>query len=167
MDEPRQRRWLEEWGGLWGLPGLDRRLRLVFSPRIRRSLGLCRPERGELRLHPALRDAPTGLLREVVCHEAAHAAVHLLHGRKPRPHGREWQDLMRAAGFEPRVRFPPSALPEEVLEATRPRHAWLHVCSGCGARWTAGRRDRRWRCQRCVEAGRPGRLRATRVTSPR
>lgn len=157
--------WLADWGALWGVPDLELSVRLVFSARIRRSLGLCRPESGELRLHPALREGPPELLREVVAHEAAHAAIHRLYGRRARPHGVEWRRLMLLAGLEPRVRFPAAALPGHLLEATRPRFAYLHTCAACGARWTAGRRDRRWRCRRCVEAGRPGRLAVTRVAN--
>lgn len=97
--------WLANWAAIWGVPDLPSRVRIVFSQRLRRALGRCSPRTGSIRLNPGLLDAAPEALREVVCHEAAHAAVWLLHGRSARPHGREWKDLMRRAGYEPRVRW--------------------------------------------------------------
>ena len=111
--------WLEEWESLWGVPGLSAHARVTFSGRLRRALGRCSPRSGSIRLNPALLDADPEVLREVVCHEAAHAAAWLLHGRQARPHGREWKALMRQAGYEPRVRWPEASVPEAVRERSR------------------------------------------------
>ena len=103
--------WLAAWSSLWRTPDLPDRVHIVFSNRLRSSLGRCSPRTGSIRLNPGLLEADPAILREVVCHEAAHVAAWLLHGRRARPHGREWKDLMRAAGYEPRVRWPHGALP--------------------------------------------------------
>jgi len=103
---------IAHWATTWERPGLEQRLYISFSSRMTRSLGRCHPERGVIRLASWLREAPAGLLAEVLCHEVAHVATYELHGRACRPHGVEWQALMRAAGFEPRVRLPAELLPQ-------------------------------------------------------
>lgn len=153
--------WISEWAGAWGTPQLPGHIRVGFSTRLRRSLGRCLPKTGEIRLHGALRDVPVGLLREVLCHEAAHIAVHLLHGRRVRPHGKEWARLMRTAGYEPKARMALDRLPEVLRAATRSRKLWDHRCRVCGAARTARRPVHRWRCRACRESGRPGRLEIT------
>lgn len=45
-------------------------------------------------------------LRATVPHEVAHYAVYRVHGgRRVRPHGPQWQAIMRALGAEPTVTF--------------------------------------------------------------
>jgi hypothetical protein len=114
------RRLLAPWAETWGLAGLEHRLEITFSSRFRSSLGRCVPSTGKIRLAEFLLTGPPAVLREVLCHEAAHAAVHELHGRGPRPHGPEWRMLMRAAGFEPRVKLPADLLPNLLLHRSRP-----------------------------------------------
>jgi len=92
-------------------------------------------------------------LREVLCHEAAHLAVHVLHGLKARPHGAEWARLMRIAGFEPRVRFDPARLTSGLRSWVRAGTAYDHRCPVCGASRMAGRPVRNWHCRRCADAG--------------
>lgn len=148
---------LARWASLWRLPGLEHRVSISFSPRMRRCLGRCMPQQGIIRLNPRLvRDPP--MLLEVVCHELAHAAVFELYGRKVRPHGVEWAALMRAAGFEPRVRVHwPFAGQGARFE---------HRCPVCQASRIGGRRVRQWRCVTCLRAGRGGRLEITRLAAP-
>jgi hypothetical protein len=112
--------WISHWSSLWRIPDLPGRVHITFSPRLRASLGRCSTRTGSIRLNPGLLRADPEVLREVVCHEAAHVAAWLLHGRRARPHGREWKDLMRAAGYEPRARWPRHALPEALRLRTRP-----------------------------------------------
>jgi hypothetical protein len=113
-----------EWARTWGVPGLETRLAISFSTRMTRSLGRCHPERKTIRLACWLREAPEPLLVEVMAHETAHVAVHELHGRGCRPHGREWQELMRSAGFRARARIPEEDLPaigRRIAHASRRR----------------------------------------------
>lgn len=113
--------WIRHWSQLWTLPHLPQSLRIEFSLRIRRSLGRCYPSKGVIRLNQRLLDGPEEFLREVVCHEVAHIAVHLVHGNSRRPHGPEWAGFMRAAGYVPRARLPMECLPENVREAAAPK----------------------------------------------
>lgn len=108
------------WGELWGLPKLAAATSLRVSTRFRRSLGSYRASRREITLAAWLVDEPTPLLDEVLCHEAAHAAVHLTYGTGKRPHGREWRDFMARAGVPARVRIPESELPPSRRSAGRP-----------------------------------------------
>jgi hypothetical protein len=72
--------WPSTWAVAWDIPDLASPVEIVFSRRIRRSLGRCVPRTGEIRLNPALLQAGDDVLREVLCHEAAHAATWILRG---------------------------------------------------------------------------------------
>lgn len=159
---------IDRWGAVWGVAELSAHVRVEFSSRLRRSLGRAEPRRGVVRLAAALESAAPALLAEVLCHELAHVAVHLVHRRRVRPHGPEWAALMRTAGFEPRVRFDARDLPPELAlrhAAARRRAArvFLHTCPVCAANRLARRPVHGWRCAVCLGAGRDGRLLVTRV----
>jgi predicted SprT family Zn-dependent metalloprotease len=154
---------LSELGELWGLQDLEARVTVSFSDRFRSSLGRCVPATGEVRLASFLKAASSGLLREALCHEAAHAAVYQIHGARARPHGQEWRDLMRVAGFEPRARVPAS-----VLEGLAPKRransaTWQHRCPVCRATRIARTAVPRWRCAVCLADGLDGDLVITRI----
>lgn len=156
------------WESLWGLPGLVDSVRVELSTRFRTSLGLCRPAQGRIRLAADLvssegsGEGRAGLLEEVFCHELAHLAVYRLYGKRAKPHGPEWKALMVRAGFPPavRVRENDPRLPDQI---TRPRARWEHRCPICRIERVAGRPVRQWRCVRCRNAGRPGRLEIRRL----
>ncbi len=166
---------LVRWAALWGVPRMGEELRLRVSTRMRRSLGSYRAARDEIALAvwlfeaPPAQTAPTThathatLLHEVLCHEGAHAAVHRVHGRSVRPHGREWRGFMERAGLRPRVRIPleelPAARRAELVQTGR----WVHRCPVCQATRLARTRVPRWRCRRCRERGLGGELRVERV----
>lgn len=101
---PELRKDLAEWCELWRVPELASQIEISFSHRLRRSLGRCHPKHAIVRLHPGLVESPE-VLREVLCHEVAHAAAYALYRRRLRPHGREWGALMRAAGYRPRATY--------------------------------------------------------------
>lgn len=208
---------LDEWARLWCVPDLAKGVGVRASGRMRRTLGNYRAARRQITLAAWLFDPiQRTLLEEVLCHEAAHAAVHLAHSgpgrsRSPmsraaesgardgkaasglvakvraqlsrlaprprrraapriRPHGPEWRAFMEAAGYTPRVRIPESAMPTglraEWAEKARSRK-WEHRCPVCQVRRIARTRVTRWRCKRCVEAGRGGRLVIERVGAPK
>jgi predicted SprT family Zn-dependent metalloprotease len=150
--------WLADWAAEWRVSDLPSRVSIVFSARLQSSLGRCAPHAGVIRLNPGLLDGDPGVLREVVCHEAAHVATWLLHGREARAHGREWKDLMRLAGYEPRVRWSEAAIPESVRVRRSPQAFYVHTCPVCHADWVARRVVTAWRCGTCRGAGREGRL---------
>jgi predicted SprT family Zn-dependent metalloprotease len=146
------------WTAKWGVPGLESRIRIVVSPRMRVSLGLYVARLKEIRIADFLFDGPTSLLQEVVCHEFAHAAVDERFGRRGRPHGHQWRSFMRGAGHEPRVRIPSVELERMIPIAKSRRVAWLHRCPVCRAKRVGGRPVSSWRCVACVSSGLKGRL---------
>jgi SprT protein len=152
----------ERWAELWGLPGLTESVTVEFSSRFRSSLGLCRPVQGGIRLAAHLANGNGDLLAEVLCHELAHVAAYRLHGRRIRPHGREWKSLVAAAGFEPRARFQ-TADAKFPPRSRKPRARWEHRCPVCHATRVAGRPVRNWRCVKCRRAGLSGKLIITRI----
>jgi predicted SprT family Zn-dependent metalloprotease len=151
---------LSEFGRLWEVPTLERNVHVSFSRRCRRALGRAHPTTGVVRLHAGLLQESAALLDEVLCHEAAHIAAYLQSGRRRiRPHGLEWQTLMRTAGYVPRVRMTlDDALARRLAAHAPPPVAWEHYCPVCDLRTIARRAVRRWRCARCLRAGRPGQL---------
>src|SRR4051812_36073001 len=96
-------RLMQEWATLWELPGFQHGISLAFNPRLHRSLGRCTPARGRVVIQAGLLDGPLNRLSDVVCHEVAHVAAFLLSGSTRQPHGELWQELVSAAGFQPRV----------------------------------------------------------------
>ena len=158
--------WLMEWAGVWRVRGLVGRVQVEPGRRLRSSLGRCEPASGKVRIHPALFEPENAeLFREVACHEAAHVATYLLHGRNVRPHGREWKSLIVAAGYPPTARMNPARLSESLQERLQPRVSYRHRCLGCGATRVARRRFKRWRCRTCYEAGLNGKMQIVRLTS--
>ena len=154
---------IKRWAAVWSLPGLEDRVSVTFSRRFRSSLGRCAPSSGEIRLAAFLQDGPRALLIEALCHEAAHAAVHELHGHGPKPHGAEWRVLMQAAGYQPRARVPAALLEDLAPSSKRTRPTWLHRCPVCQASRIARRAVHRWRCAACVKSGLNGLLLIERV----
>jgi predicted SprT family Zn-dependent metalloprotease len=95
----------------------------------------------------------------VLVHELAHAAAVELHGRKVRPHGKEWAALVekaQRAGFK-------TATPRRATPATTPTkratsNRFAHVCPVCHFKRIAKRRVTTWRCPDCRAAGLQGDL---------
>ena len=153
----RLNRWSKQWGCRWKLPGLKDRIIVEFSPRLRVSLGRSYPQRGLVRLNLSLK-TEDALLREVLCHEVAHVAVFELHGTKCRPHGTEWQTLVRTAGFEPHVRCKHVGSQAAQQFVARVVPFFEHRCPVCQAVRHARRRMSRWRCAACVAVGLDGEM---------
>jgi SprT protein len=154
------------WAALWGLPGLERRVTIRFSRRLTASLGRATPARRSVRLAAALAAGPPAFLAEVLCHELAHVAAWEIHGDGIRPHGREWKELMRRAGYRPSTRLTPPpglALPAPRRRRRRRRYLYDHRCETCGWSRTARAVVRRWRCAPCADAGRVGKLAIWRI----
>lgn len=154
---PRLQRRLDRWLARWGTPALASSLRIEFSPRLRRAFGRCYQDERLIRLTPSLLDTQSHLLAEILCHEAAHAAVYERHGALARPHGEEWEEMMRIAGFEPRVRIP-VAVRNTAAEPARDRVLYLHRCPVCDRSRHAARPMHNWRCRTCVSTRSQGQL---------
>jgi predicted SprT family Zn-dependent metalloprotease len=156
---------LARWGRLWGVPQLDSRVSVRTSSRFQRSLGSYRTRRAEITLAEWLVEGSAQILEEVLCHEAAHAAVHLLHGDGVRPHGLEWRRLMARAEMPARLRIPASCLPASQRSLSSQSRMWEHRCPVCQATRFAKTRVVRWRCRTCREAGLAGNLLIERIPS--
>jgi len=154
---PRLQRRLDRWLECWGTPALASSLRIEFSPRLRRAFGRCYQDERLIRLTPSLLDTQSYLLAEILCHEAAHAAVYERHGTVARPHGEEWEEMMRLAGFEPRVRIP-VVVRNTTREAARARVIYLHRCPVCDLSRHATRPMHNWRCRTCLGTRSQGQL---------
>ena len=151
---------LSRWGRLWGIPNLSTQLHVVFSRRLRATLARCRPAEAKIVLRDDLECAPKQRLAEVLCHEAAHVATHMLHGREAKPHGPEWQRLVRLAGFKPTVRAPQRRLSKR-LQRRKTCRIYEHRCAVCQMLRIARRPVPTWRCSECLQAGLDGLLTIT------
>lgn len=154
--EDRIQRLLRHCGERWGLAGFEQSVRVEWGHRLRRSLGRVHIERRVVRLSTELAAAPVDLLLEVLCHESAHLAASDLYGRRCQPHGPEWVELVRTAGFKPRRRIPWSAPSPRTQPVTARRRRYVHRCPVCQLQLSAWRPVRKWRCAACVAAGLPG-----------
>lgn len=151
------------WFATWQLAPLADAVRVRFSPRMFRAIGRAHPARCLVTLADGVRALPAPTVLDILAHECAHLAAYARHGRGIRPHGTEWQRLMRAAGFVPRVRFADLAAIDVVRAHARLPVRYLHRCPLCGAARESSRRMRRWRCGACYEIGRDGRLEIIRI----
>jgi len=139
----------------WSVERVDPQV--TVSDRLTTTLARCWPRTGRIELSArALGDRVR--LPELLCHEAAHLAVHVLHGPRCRPHGPEWQALMRQAGFEPRATIVSACRVVRPKPARAATARYEHVCPVCHTRRTAKRPVPRWRCAACVAAGLDGKM---------
>ncbi len=100
------------WCSLWNVSTLVPEISVTISRRMSSSLGRASYTRQSIGLqHTLLDPTATELLREVLCHEAAHLAAYRLHGKTIRPHGSQWKSLLSAAGYPPRVTIAAKTLP--------------------------------------------------------
>lgn len=157
---------IRPWAKQWGLPGIEAGISVRFSTRLKRSLGRSWPRRGEIVLHPKLRDAKPTDLAMVVCHEAAHIASYQLYGGKAAPHGAEWAALVSSVGFAPVTRVSALGAIQVAPKSRGPlqptaRRLVLHRCPVCQSKRVARRIVSGWRCAECVAAGLDGLLETT------
>jgi predicted SprT family Zn-dependent metalloprotease len=103
------------------------------------------------------------VLFETLCHEAAHIAAYYLYGARAKPHGPEWQSLLKLAGLEPRTAINAG----DAIGLNEPSHRagilYQYHCPTCGMLHRARFRTSMLRCRGCVDAGRSGVLTVTRV----
>ena len=144
------------WLDVWTLRELESPVRFKFSTRMFRTVGRCYPSKQLITLAAAVPEMSEYNVRSILCHELAHLAAYELFGRHIKPHGREWQVLMRAAGFPPHVRFD-DVEAIALLQARAPkRRRYVHRCPVCAAQRISARRVPAWRCGACYEIGRDG-----------
>lgn len=149
---------ISDLGAIWGVPDFASSVSIRLSTRQRRTLGKYRARTAEITVAACLIEADDQLLREVLCHEAAHAAVRALHGAGLPPHGPEWRSLMAKAGFPARATIPLSDLPATPNTKNIESAMWEHRCPVCQATRYARTRVTRWRCHGCRTRGDSGAL---------
>ena len=137
---------------IWDVAEIADEIQVSFSNRITRSLGRTQPASKIVRLNPRLITSKRDVFKAVVCHELAHIAAQHLHGGSIRPHGREWQALVRAAGHEPCVQMEV----ELGITPVKQDKCYTHYCPVCHTRRTAKKQMKRWRCGECVANGLSG-----------
>ena len=153
------REFLSSFGVVWKIESLENTVTVKFSGKMVHSLGNCRPEAALIRLNKVLLDVRNEkILREILCHEAAHAAVFILYGKKCKPHGPEWRSLLLAAGYPPRTRIPGNEVHGLLRIRRKSRYLYTHRCMNCGAIFRAKKTDHRWRCKNCLVKGLEGSL---------
>lgn len=141
-------------------------MNVVFSPRMVKSLGRCDLRSKTIRLNPKLKGRRGRILLEVLCHEAAHIAVHEKYGPGSSPHGEEWRRYVRQAGFVPRVTAGLKGLELPQRDRKTSSAPYEHRCPVCQMTRTSSRPVSRWRCAACVGAGLDGRLIVERIIKP-
>lgn len=156
----------QELASSWSLPELAVTARIEYSTRMTTALGRCIPGRRTVRLNARLRDTAPDLIREVLCHELAHLAVHLRFGAAARPHGPEWCALVEGAGYIPRRRAPRVLDGGRISAPARTVSRFEHRCPVCQAVRIARTSTLRWRCAECVADGLDGGLIVSRVAPP-
>jgi predicted SprT family Zn-dependent metalloprotease len=157
-----------EIGRKWGRTSIRDRIEVEVSPRLRRSLGRADLRAGRIVISPRA-CADRTLLAEVLTHELAHVVAFDLVGDDEPPHGPTWANLVRAAGYAPRLRLPVAdphgAAITPGAAIIKPQAIFAHRCTICQSERTARRRVGTWRCADCVAAGLDGLLSVTRRVS--
>lgn len=149
------RRLLRRWAKIWETEALAEQAQIEWSSRLTRTLGRAYPQQMLIRLNARLREPKHAIiLKEVLCHEAAHLAVHSLHGRDAAMHGPEWKRLVELAGYTPCTGI---HIPELVSRGVSPIR-YEHYCPACQAKRFAKRRQLSWRCVACRQLGLDGKL---------
>lgn len=165
-DTERFRSAISCWAKSWGVESLEERVNVVFSLRMVKSLGRCDLRSKTIRLNPYLKRHRGKILLEVLCHEAAHIAVHEKYGPGSSPHGEEWRRYVIQAGFVPRVTASLKGLNPAMAPQKTPSALYEHRCPICQMTRTSSRPVSRWRCAACVGAGLDGRLIVERIIKP-
>lgn len=156
------RRLLATWERSWGTTDLASALRVVPNPRLTVTAGRCAPSKRVIELRPDVFASRSRVFAQVLCHEAAHLAVHQMYGRNEPPHGDHWSALVEAAGFEPKIGARRSCFVRRQRLSPKRRRNYEHRCPVCQSIRLARQPMRRWRCSSCVQAGLSGELRISR-----
>ena len=155
---------LGNWTRISCYPSNAPAIRYEITERLSRSLGRCKQREALIWLNRILLMRQNRqVLFETLCHEAAHIAAYYLYGARAKPHGPEWQSLLKLAGLEPRTAINAG----DAIGLNEPSHRagtlYQYHCPTCGMLHRARFRTSMLRCRGCVDAGRSGVLTVTRV----
>lgn len=143
---------ITRWAACWGTPQLPDRVVVTFSTRLAKSLGRVNPKTGSIRLNERLKSSPRDFLIEVLCHEAAHVAVYILYGSRAKPHGIEWQGLIRIAGYRPTTSLIHSSL-KPIIQSKTTHRRHQYRCLVCHQDFFVSHKNSRLHCPTCHEPG--------------
>ncbi len=150
-------RTFQGWARTWNVPELSENVTIRFNARLRTTIARWVIESNRLEVGSrffALRgDQP-----QILCHEFAHAAAVLKHGRSVRPHGPEWRWFVRLVGFEPLTSRVSRRSVRAGPKPIRTRVLYEHRCIVCQAVRYAKKPVKSWRCVECIGAGLGGDL---------
>ena len=158
------------WRPLWGIRAYDQR---VGGTLVRG--GATRSCNGSFQCAPPYHDRAVGYsaksarnrfqildpcrdIRQILCHELAHAAVVMKCGRAACSHGTEWRHFVRVAGFEPETHLVSHQAGRATSKVSRAPPVYEHRCVICQAVRLARKPVPNWRCVECVGAGLEGAL---------
>jgi predicted SprT family Zn-dependent metalloprotease len=148
---------VRKWAALWGVPSLAG-VEIITNVRLRTSLGRCFPRMDRIELNPSLFKKGRALLKEVLCHEAAHIASYALYRLHSRPHSHQWALLMNTAGFTPKATISlRKCVPSKGCSKIN-REVFEHYCPVCRFTRTARKPVPQWKCRTCISAGFSGTL---------
>ncbi|MFP4353547.1 MAG: SprT-like domain-containing protein [Phycisphaerae bacterium] len=86
-------------GRFWECPELATRARIIYSTRMRTTIGMARLDEDLVELNPVLLTEHPEEFIETLAHELAHLVVYWRYGSRAKPHGREFFTLMRAVNL--------------------------------------------------------------------
>jgi predicted SprT family Zn-dependent metalloprotease len=148
-----------QWLELWGIPGFETLVRIRYNPRLRTTIARWVTRQKTVEVGRRFKQ-DRRRRAEVLCHELAHAAVTAIYGSTVQPHGPEWRDLVRLAGFELRAsesRVRSQKMPTRNGNESPPLYE--HRCPVCQSVRFGRKPAASWRCLECVRAGLTGQLR--------
>jgi predicted SprT family Zn-dependent metalloprotease len=145
------------WATIWSAPSIVDDVSIRVNRRLRTSIARYRRKENCVEVGPRFLESPE-VRREALAHELAHRVAARLGAVQI--HGKEWQSLMAAVGFQPRPRI--AGKKRHIPASARTARRFLHQCPICHMMRTARRPVTAWRCATCVAAGLPGKLVITR-----
>lgn len=86
-------------GKFWECADLSEKARIIYTTRMRTTIGMARLEENIVELNPVLLTEHPEEFIETLVHELAHLVVYWRYGSRARPHGREFFTLMRAVNL--------------------------------------------------------------------
>jgi len=136
---------------------------IKVSTRLKRRLAVASPLKNRVHFNVCLLECDIGFIEEIVCHEVAHLVAYLIHGPRIKPHGKEWRELVIAAGHRPVVRYKTLSWSQSGAASVSPKTMYVHTCPACHFSRRAKRAMRQWRCPVCRALGLEGHLCITTV----
>lgn len=116
-----------------------------------RAAGTAHLQKNEMRFNAyMLRQSPEKFLNSVVPHEVAHIIVYQIYGAKVRPHGKEWQAVMKKVfGLSPKRTHD--------FEVPTPKNRYLYGCQCQQHEFTSRRHNKvirgtEYRCKLCLQS---------------